>query len=439
MGLKTPETVRRLQRKLYAKAKEEPEFRFYALYDKVYRSDILEFAHRKCKANGGAPGVDGQSFDDIETYGRERWLGELAEELKVKSYRCSAIRRVWIEKDNGGERPLGVPTIRDRVVQTAAMLVIEPIFEADLEPEQHGYRPRRSATEAVREVHKLISRGHREVVDADLSAYFDTIPHRQLLRSVARRVSDGAILKLIKRWLKAPVREDRNYPGAKGGGEAGKGTPQGSPLSPLLANLYMRRFLKGWKKLGFDRLFGAGIVAYADDFVICCRREADSARRAAVRILEAIGLRLNERKTRIRRLPRESFDFLGYTLGLCHSPKTGKAYLGTRPSKKRIQRFNREIHRQTRAWSQYRTDSEQVERLNRMLLGWANYFCLGPVSRAYRAVDAHTRWRLRQWLRRKHKKQGAKGTRRYPDEHLYEKLKLVRLESRTRNLPWAKA
>lgn len=439
MGLTTPETVRRLQRKLYAKAKEEPEFRFYALYDKVYRSDILEFAYRKCKANGGAPGVDGQSFEDVEAYGRERWLGELAEELKGKSYRCSAIRRVWIGKANGGKRPLGVPTIRDRVVQTAVMLVIEPIFEADLEPEQYGYRPRRSAPQAVREAHKLISRGHREVVDADLSAYFDTIPHRRLLRSVARRVSDGAILKLIKRWLKAPVREDRKHPGGKGGGEKGKGTPQGSPLSPLLANLYMRRFLKGWKELGFDRLYGARIVAYADDFVICCRRRAESARRAAVQILEAIGLRLNEEKTRIRHLPRESFDFLGYTLGLCHSRKTGKAYLGTRPSGKRIQRFNREIHRQTEAWSQYRTDSEQVEILNRMLRGWANYFQLGPVSSACRAVDGHARWRLRQWLRRKHKKRGAKGARQYPREYLYEKLGLVRLESRTRDLPWAKA
>lgn len=438
MGLRPPEKVRKLQRTLYAKAKEQPKRRFHQLYDKVWREDILEFAYRKSKANGGATGVDGESFEDIEEYGRERWLGELTEELKSKGYRPGAIRRVWIEKANGGRRPLGVPTIKDRVVQTAAMVVVEPIFEADLQPEQHGYRPEQSAQDAVRAVHGQISGGRREVVDADLSGYFDSIPRRELLQSVARRISDGQMLKLIKMWLRAPVvgdrKGDREEP--KGGGKTG--TPQGSPISPLLANVYFRRFVLGWKKLGPKQCESA-IVSYADDFVICCRRGAEEAQAAAGEILKRLGLALNETKTRVRRLPGESLDFLGYTLGRCYRVRNGEPYLGTRPSKDSIRKICRAIHKETRPWSEYRTPEEEAACLNRKLVGWANYFNLGTVSKAYRAVDAHTRWRLRQWLRRKYKKQGSKGTRRFPDRILYERMGLIRLAEQTRNLPWAKA
>ncbi len=438
MGLKTPEKIGKLQRTLYAKAKEQPERRFHQLYDKVWREDFLEFAYRKCKANGGAAGVDRESFQDIEAGGREKWLGELARELKSKGYRPAAVRRVWIDKGNGGKRPLGVPTIKDRVVQTAAMLVIEPIFEADLQPEQHGYRPRRSAQDAVQAVHALINTGHREVVDADLSGYFDSIPRKELMQSVARRICDRQMLKLIKMWLNTPVvedsKKDRDEP--KGGGK--RGTPQGSPISPLLANLYFRRFIKGWRKLGPKQCQGR-IVSYADDFVICCQGEAGKALQATREILGRLGLKLNETKTCVRRLPEESLDFLGYTVGICHRARSGVPYLGTRPSKKSIGKICREIHRETRPWSGLRSPEQEVARLNQMLVGWANYFCLGGVSKAYRAVDAHTRWRLRQWLRRKHKKRGSKGTRQFPDQFLYEKLGLVRLTERTRDLPWAKA
>jgi len=421
---------------LYAKAKEKPEQRFHQLYDKVWREDFLEFAYRKSKANGGAGGVDGKSFEDIEEYGRERWLGELTKELKEKSYRAAPVRRVWIEKANGGRRPLGVPTIKDRVVQTAAMLVIEPIFEADLQPEQHGYRPKRSAKDAVVAVHKLINTGHREVVDADLSGYFDSIPHKELMQSVARRICDRQMLKLIKMWLKAPVVEDSSDgKGGPGGGE--KGSPQGSPISPLLANLYLRRFILGWKKLGPEQCQGR-IVSYADDFVICCQRDAEKARQAAQQILERLGLKLNETKTSVKRLPQESFEFLSYTLGICYRAGSGQAYLGTRPSRKSIARICRAIHEETRAKTGLRAAEQEVVRLNRILVGWANYFQLGAVSKAYRAVDAHTRWRLRQWLCRKHKL-GSKGTRQFPDQYLYETLGLVRLTKRTRNHPWAKA
>ena len=274
MSLATPVSVQKLQTALHAKAKEAPGFRFYALYDKVYRKDVLAFAYQCCKANGGAAGVDGQSFEDIEAYGLERWLGELAQELKSRTYRPLPVRRVDIPKPDGGQRPLGVPAIRDRVAQTAAVLVLEPIFETDLEPEQYAYRPDRSALDAVRQVHKLINTGYDEVVDADLSSYFDSLPHAELLKSVARRVVDGAMLHLIKMWLEAAVEETDergNKHRSTRNRDEGRGSPQGSPLSPLLSNLYMRRFVLGWKQLGHEQRLKARIVNYADDLVLCCR------------------------------------------------------------------------------------------------------------------------------------------------------------------------
>jgi group II intron reverse transcriptase/maturase len=275
MSLATPVSVQKLQTALHAKAKEAPGFRFYALYDKVYRKDVLAFAYQCCKANGGAAGVDSQTFENIEAYGLERWLDELAQELKSRTYRPLPVRRVYIPKPDGRQqRPLGVPAIRDRVTRTAAVLVLEPIFEADLPPEQYAYRRDRSALDAVRQVHKLINTGYREVVDADLSSYFDSLPHAELLKSVARRVVDGAMLHLIKMWLEAAV-EETDERGHKHRStrnrDEGRGSPQGSPLSPLLSNLYMRRFVLGWKKLGHEQRLKACIVNYADDLVICCR------------------------------------------------------------------------------------------------------------------------------------------------------------------------
>src|SRR5215831_18483051 len=255
MNLATPASVQKLQKALHVKAKEASGFRFYALYDKVFREDVLGFAYQCCQANGGGAGVDNQSFADIETYGVERWLGELAQELKSRTYRPLPVRRVYIAKPDGGQRPLGVPAIRDRVAQTAAVLVLEPIFEADLPPEQYAYRRDRSALDAVRRVHELINTGHGEVVDADLSSYFDSLPHAELLKSVARRIVDRAMLHLIKMWLEAPVEETDergNTQRSTRNRDEGRGTPQGAPISPLLSNLYMRRFVLGWKKLGHE-------------------------------------------------------------------------------------------------------------------------------------------------------------------------------------------
>lgn len=440
-NLATPNSVQKLQAALHAKAKEAPGYRFYALYDKLYRADVLAYAYERCRANGGAAGVDGQKFEDIEAKGVEEWLGALAQELKEKKYQAQAIRRVYIPKPNGKLRPLGVPTIRDRVVQTAAVLVLEPIFEADLAPEQHAYRADRNALTAVREVHSLLNRGHREVVDADLSAYYETIPHAELLTSMARRVCDRQVLHLIKMWLIAAVEEDDGSGGktrTTPNRDSKRGIPQGSPISPLLSNLYMRRFVLGWQQLGYAKRFGAQIVNYADDLVICCKGQADQALQAMRQVMGRLKLTVNEEKTHVCRIPQGHFDFLGYTFGGCYCRKTGRAYLGTRPSKKSIRRMVAAISAETqRRWTG-RDSAYQVERLNRKLRGWANYFCLGPVSQAYQIIDAHTRYRLRRWLCQKHKVRRAARSC-YPDRYLYETLGLIRLPKLTQSFPWAKA
>ena len=441
MSLTTPERVRKLQKALHVKAKEAPDFRFYALYDKVYRMDVLVYAYRCCRANGGAAGADDQTFADIEAYGEERWLDVLADTLRRKTYRPMAIRRVSIPKPDGSQRPLGIPTIRDRVVQTAARLVLEPIFEADLPDEQYAYRPRRSAQEAVKAVHAQVCSGHIEVVDADLSDYFGSIPHTELLKSVARRISDRHMLHLIKMWVRAPVEETdvrgrrRRTTTAK---DSGRGTPQGAPVSSLLANLYMRRFIVAWRLLGIEQRLDAHIISYADDFVICCRETGQQAHQAMQKIMCRLKLTVNEAKTSLRTLPHDSVDFLGYTIGRCYDPRTGKAYYGMQPSRKAISRVCREIRVLTHRRWETTTMEERVELINRLLIGWAHYFRLGRIHAAYQAVDVHTRNRLRQWLCRKHKLPG-KGITRFPDAHLYRQVGLVRLCDIRRSFPRAHA
>src|SRR5438270_3393534 len=379
MNLTTPASVQKLQTALHGKAKESPDFRFYALYDKVYRKDVLAFAYECCKANGGAAGVDGQTFEDIEAYGIERWLDELAQELKSRTYQPLPVRRVYIPKPDGKQRPLGVPAIRDRAAEMAAVLVLEPIFEADLQPEQYAYRRDRSALDAVRHVHKLINTGHGEIVDTDLSSYFDTLPHSDLLKSVARRVVDGAMLHLIKMWLEAPVEETDEHGNkhrSTRNRDEGRGTPQGAPISPLLSNLYMRRFVLGWKKLGPEKRLGAYVVNYADDLVICCRDKADEALVTMRNMMTKLKLTVNETKTRVCKLPEEKFDFLGYTFGRCYSPKTGRAYLGTVPAKKRVIRICQAISGETGRNRTQLDHKTVVTKLNQMMNGWANYFCL---------------------------------------------------------------
>jgi len=429
VSLATPAKIQRLQRKLYEKAEKEPEFRFYLLYDKVWRADILEFAYRLCRANRGAAGVDAVTFRDIEAEGLESWLSTLADELREERYRPQAVRRVMIPKAGGGERPLGIPTVRDRVVQRAAKLVLEPIFEADFEPNAYGYRPGRSALDAVQEVDKSIRRGESHVVDADLSRYFDTIPHRELMKSVARRITDRKMLHLIKMWLKTPVEEkdDEGRTIRTGGKKSTTGTPQGGVISPVLANIYIHRLLKAWKKFDLERRLGARIINYADDLVIVTRGRADEALAWLRWITTRLGLRLNEEKTCVRDASREHFDFLGYTFGPQISWK-GKRYVGFAPSKKRVKRLKATIRAALRPGNQAPIDVV-VQELNRTLRGWKAYFRLGARLKAYRAIDHHARQSLRRFLVRRHKAPG-RGARRFSYAYIHDRLGLVRLVER---------
>jgi RNA-directed DNA polymerase len=427
VSLETPEKIRNLQQGLYGKAKAEPAFRFYLLYDKVYREDILEHAYRLARSNEGAPGVDRMSFADIEASGLEKWLASLREELRTETYKPSPVRRVMIPKPGGGERPLGIPTIRDRVIQTAAKLVLEPIFEADLSDSAFGYRAGRSAGDAVERVHRALCDGYTDVVDADLSKYFDTIPHDQLMKSVARRVSDGKMLKLVKAWLKTPVEEtdERGNRRMTGGKGSRMGTPQGGVISPLLANIYMNRFLRVFLERGKDREFAARLVSYADDFVILSRGRAGAALAWTQRVMAAIGLTLNEAKTCIRNAREEHFDFLGYTFGPERYRKDGHWYLAAKPSKKAVRRLKEKVRTLLRPGNQSAWPTV-VNDLNRRLAGWSNYFSYGTRLLAYRAVDNYVSERVRHFLRRRHKVP-TRGTRRFDDRAIFGELGVLRL------------
>ncbi|MEK7218626.1 MAG: group II intron reverse transcriptase/maturase, partial [Patescibacteria group bacterium] len=325
MSLETPEKIRRFQRELYLKAKREPECRFHQLYDKLYREDILAHAYRRVRANGGAAGVDGEALADVEGQGLEGWLARLREELRGRTYKPSPVRRVKIPKEGGGERNLGIPTVRDRVVQTAAVVILQPVFEADMEDGAYGYRPKRSAQDAVKAVHTALIQGYTEVVDGDLSTYFDTIPHAALMQSVARRISDRNMLALIKAWLKVPIiEEEHDGPRRTSGGKDGKmGVPQGGVISPLLANIYINRLLKAWRMWGIGARYQARIINYADDFVILSQGRGTEALAWTRRILDKLGLTLNEAKTRVVNAECASFNFLGYTFGIQRGSKDG--------------------------------------------------------------------------------------------------------------------
>lgn len=440
--LKTPEKIQKLRLALYAKAKEEPEFRFYQLYDKIYRQDILAHAYACCRQNKGAAGVDGQNFGDVEEYGLDRWLGELAKELREKIYKPGAIRRVHIPKANGGQRPLGIPNLKDRVCQTAALIVLEPIFEADLLPEQYAYRSGKNANEAVSEVHRLVSGRHREVVDADLSGYFDSIPHAELMKSLSRRIVDRQVLHLIKMWLESAVEEEDGRGGRRRttkNKDERKGIPQGAPISPLLSNLYMKRFILGWKNLGYEEKFQSKIVNYADDLVICCQDGHVAGAAAAMRHLMALlKLTVNEDKTRTCRMPEEDFEFLGYTFCRQYSFRWRRYYIVTKPSKKSIRRMIKSIGALTGRDKLWMSTDDLVETINRKLRGWANYFKLGSVSKAYGTIERYTSSRLRRWVCKKHKI-ASKGGKRYSFKAIYSKLGLMRLTKLPQTFPWAKA
>jgi RNA-directed DNA polymerase len=428
MSLQTPDKIRTLQRKLYLKAKAEPDFRFYLLYDKIYREDILRHAYGLMRTNNGVPGVDGVTFAMIEAGGLKEWLSGIRKDLIEKTYKPAPVRRVMIPKPGGnGERPLGIPTIRDRTVQAAAKLVLEPIFEADLDPGAYGYRPKRSGLDAIKTVHALICRGYTDVVDADLSKYFDTIPHRELMHSVARRIVDRNVLHLIRMWLRTPVEErDKNGKRRMSGGRSSTcGTPQGGVISPMLANVYMNRFLKYWRLSERDSTYRAHVVSYADDFVILSRGYAEEALAWTRQVMTRLGLALNEAKTSIRNARQERFDFLGYAFGPHHYRKDGHWYLGASPSRKSVLRLKEKVG-EILAPSNQAPWTEVRGQLNRLLRGWSAYFGYGTRLIAYRAVDNHVYHSVRRFLVRRHKVQ-SRGTNRFSDEVVFGERGVLRL------------
>lgn len=440
--LTTPEKIRTLQRKLYRKAKQEPACRFHALYDKVYRADILEFAYRLVRANKGSAGIDSVTFAAIEEdVGGTAFIAELEEALRNKTYQPDPVKRVRIPKSDGSQRSLGIPTIRDRVAQMAIKLVIEPIFEADFCKTSYGFRPQKSAHDAVDAVAYALNTGHTEVIDADLSKYFDTIPHANLMTVVAERICDGEILRLIQMWLKAPIMEmdkdgtKRNIGGGKGNR---KGTPQGGVISPLLSNLYLHLLDRIWERNNLQQRLGARIVRYADDIVILCRKnKSDQAMTVLRQVLERLELTLNETKTKSVNVYEGKFDFLGFTLWMGRGRKTGNYYPHVQPSKRAEQKVKDRITELTKRGRTIMPLEWVVNEVNTMVRGWVGYFHYRNCSQTMSRVRNHLEQRLITHLRKRHKVRDRKtGYVRFPNRSLYEKYGLYKVPT---TAGWKKA
>ncbi len=434
--LETPEKIRELQRRLYRKAKQEREYRFYLLYDKIYRKDILSHAYRLVKANKGAAGIDGETFERIEERegGAEGYLEEIAGELKRKDYRPQAVRRVYIPKAAGGKRPLGIPVIKDRVVQMAMKMVIEPIFEADFQNNSYGFRPKRNAHQAVDDVRKQLLEGKADVIDADISKYFDTIPHDKLMQVVAKRIVDKQILKLIKMWLKAPIVEERED-GRKEYKGNDKGTPQGGVISPLLANIYLNVLDTLWAMKKVQERLGARLVRYADDSVVLCRGSAGRILKGIKRVLEDLGLTLNEEKTCVVDARQEGFNFLGFTIGMRQSRRTGRTYPHVELSKKARKQIRSEVKRLTAEQYSAVPTEVVIRRVNEVARGWVGYFRYGNCTKALVTLKRYLVYRMRIYLRRKHHYRSF-GYKAYPDRYYYDSLGLYEVPTKA---PWTKA
>jgi RNA-directed DNA polymerase len=421
--LPTPEAVRDLQRGLYLKAKREPKFRLYALHDKVWREDILQHAYRLERSNGGAPGIDGETFQSIENgEGEAKYLSKLGQELQEKSYRPQPVRRVYIPKSNGQRRPLGIPTIRDRVAQMAVKIVIEPILEADFEDCSFGFRPKRDAHQAVGAVWAALNKGQCFVIDADLQQYFDSIAHDKLLKVIARRISDRHILSWIKQWLKAVVVEEDGE-GKRRSRKAERGTPQGGVISPLLANIYLHLFDRAF--LIYCRATGlkADLVRYADDFVVLLRGAVEETYHKVRQVLERLDLTLNEEKSQIIDMRKESFDFLGFTFCRRRNFKTGKVITLVEPSRKSEQKFRDEVRDLTSRLTHCIGQDQVLKGVNRYVRGWVNYFHLHNSTRVFCRQRFFLEQRMRKYLQERRQIKGF-GFRRWPSAKLYKEFGL---------------
>lgn len=439
--LTTPEKIRTLQRKLYLKAKQEPAYRFHALYDKVYRADILSHAYNLVRANKGSAGVDGVTFEAIEEgEGVSAFIAELLEALENKTYQPDPVKRVMIPKKDGTKRPLGIPTIRDRMAQMAAKLVIEPIFEADFCETSYGFRPKKSAHDAVDDVTYSLNKGYTEVIDADLSKYFDTIPHAKLMAVVAERICDGAILHLIQMWLKAPIMEmdkdgtKRNLGGGKGNRQ---GTPQGGVISPLLANLYLHILDRLWERRGLQQRIGARIVRYADDIVVLCRKQPEMAMTRLRQILGRLGLTLNEAKTKTVNAYAGKFNFLGFTIWMGRGRKTGNYYPHVQPSKKSLQSIKDRVTALTQRERTIMPLDWIVNEVNTTVRGWVGYFHYRNCSQTLTSLRYHVEQRMITHLRKRHKVRNRKmGYVRFKPLALYEKYGVYKVPT---TAAWGKA
>jgi len=427
----TREAVSALQRKLYLKAKHQPTFRFYSLYDKVYRSDVLQRAYDLVKQNKGSPGLDGETFVAIETgMGRMAYLQEIQETLKAKTYRAMPVKRVEIPKPNGETRGLGIPCIKDRIIQMATKLVIEPIFEADFSPHSYGFRPKRSAHQAMDDITVGLLHGYTQVIDADLSKYFDTIPHDKLLITVAERIVDGQLLSLLKQWLKVQIiKVEKGKETVIGGGKkARKGTPQGGVISPLLANIYLNILDRIWERNKLAEKHKAKLIRYADDLVILCARDTQTPYAILQVILSRLDLKLNEDKTQIRDARRERFSFLGFSIGIVKAKQTGKQFPLVEPSDKAMKAIKQKIQFYTRRDMNPVPIEIIVSKLNQTARGWSNYFHFGHGHRKMKKVKYYMEERLRLHLRYRHKvnNRGAAYTR-FPRGFIYEHLGLYKV------------
>jgi group II intron reverse transcriptase/maturase len=394
--LKTPPKVRHLQRTLYRKAKENQRWRAWSLYGDLARQDVLTIALEAVVRNGGVAGVDGVTVGQVQG-DREAFLETLRRELREKSYRPQPVLRVWLPKPDGKQRPLGIPTVKDRIVQMALLLLLQPIFEADFHENSYGYRPGKSAQQALETIREAIRQGYHEVIDADLSGYFDTINHAALLKLVARRVSDGSVLKLVKQFLKAPIVE-------RAGGKTRitpnkTGTPQGGVISPLLANLY----LDSLDHQANEPQTKAKLVRYADDFVLLCRPgQAPALQRRLEVYLQAKGLRLHPTKTRRLDAHRESFRFLGFEVSWRQSAVTRRHYVHVEPSGQSQTALRDKVRAELNHWTRWESCTAKVRRLNAVLRGWGGYFHYGHCTRAFRRLQHWAQERLRTWLWQKY-------------------------------------